>query len=95
MIPLDDWMELKLYDKQAAQLDVRIAIPETVDRENDDSAAFEIIKVGPSVSKVSVGQVIILYGYSSLGKGRLPSGRKVLMARECDVCFVLEKDDLS
>lgn len=101
MIPIDDWMIVELYEKQAAQLDVQLALPDTVDKFKDENAVFKVVKMGPKVNSqregeqaIKVGDVVILYGFDSIHKLQVPSKKRYLVTRgECAI-FVLEEEDL-
>lgn len=94
MRPLKDWMLLKLWEPQAAALDVRIALPETVDRNQDEAAVFEVVRLGPEAEKVVVGDIVQMYGIGSISGVLLPNGNKVIVGRASDVNFIMEKEDL-
>lgn len=97
MIPQDDWMELKLWAPQQDQLSVRVILPEGIDKADDPAAVFEVVKMGPlkhEHKNVKVGDVVIMYGMGAIAKLKLPSDRKTVVGRLCDVAFVVEKEDL-
>jgi co-chaperonin GroES (HSP10) len=99
MKPLEDWMVVKLYEKQAARMDIKLAIPDSIDMSKDESAAFEIVKLGPGteqcpVSHVKVGDTIILYGLGAVSRMELPNRKKIFVAQARNVCFILDKEDL-
>jgi hypothetical protein len=99
MRPLDDWMIVKLYTRQAAKLDISIVLPDAVDMSKDESAAFEILKLGPGTeeyptSHLQAGDIVIMYGVASVAKVETPNRKKVYVAQARNVCFVLDKEDL-
>lgn len=94
MIPLDDWMEMELYLPQAAKLDIQLVMPDIVDPMQDESAVFEVKRIGPEVKDVKVGDVVVLYGVGAASKIKLPNGRKTVVGQSKYVCFIMEKEDL-
>jgi len=99
MRPLDDWMELELWEDQKAKLDVQIALPDSVDKAKDDNALFRVVNVG-SEDKISrgdkgikVGDIVLVYG-AYLQRIKLPRG-DVMIGRAQDVCFIIEESDLT
>jgi len=102
MKPLDDWMEVKLYDKQRAAVEVRLALPDGIKQEDvDDAAVFEILTVGPWLKdqtrniyeRVKVGDLVELTNFGDFSQIKLPNGRKTIVGRASNVCFILEPDD--
>jgi len=99
MRPLEDWMVVKLYQKQAAKLDIKLVLPDAVDMSKDESAAFEIVNLGPGTeqyptSHLQVGDIVIMYGVGSVAKVETPNKKKHYVAQGRNVCFVLEREDL-
>lgn len=97
MIPQDDWMELKLWEKQADTLSVRLALPDTVDRVSDEGAMFQVVRMGPLVHEhktVKVGDVVVMVGLGAVAKLKLPNGATTVVGRLSDVAFVMEAGDL-
>jgi hypothetical protein len=99
MKPLEDWMVVELYRPQAAKLDIHIALPDTVDMSKDESAAFEVLQVGPGTEQyptnhVKSGDIVIMYGLGAVAKIELPNRKKVFVGQARNVCFILDSADL-
>mgnify|MGYP005832307639 CR=1 FL=1 len=92
MRPLDDWMELELWEDQKAKLDVQIALPDSVDKAKDDNALFRVVNVAND-DRVKVGDIVLVYG-AYLQRIKLPRG-DVMIGRAQDVCFIIEESDLT
>lgn len=104
MIPLDDWMEVELWEGQKSQVEVKLALPETMDPLKDESAAFTILKVGPGyympmtdkfvTPHVIPGDIVILVGLGAVQKIKMPNGKERLVAQARNVAYKLGKEDL-
>ena len=99
MKPLEDWMVVKLFSRQAAKLDIHLALPDSVDMSKDESAAFEVLQLGPGTdqcptSHLAVGDVVVMYGVGAIGRIELPNRKRVFVGQARNVCFVLDGEDL-
>ena len=103
MKPLDDWMILELWEKQASAMDIKLALPDTVEREKDEAAVFQVVALGPDVTenkdsehyqRVKVGDIVQVAGYGNIAKMKLPNGNSVIVGQARSVCFIMEEEDL-
>jgi len=103
MRPLDDWIEVKLYNKQRSAVEVELALPDGIKREDvDDAAVFEILSVGPWLTdsenayynRVMVGDLVQLTNFGDFAQVKLPNGRRTIVGRASHVCFIVEPNDL-
>ena len=99
MRPLEDWMVVQLYTKQAAKMDIKLMLPDSVDMSKDESAAFEILTLGPGTdqyptSHLNIGDTVIMYGVGAVNRMETPNRKRHYVAQARNVCFVLERNDL-
>lgn len=92
MKPVDDWMELELWEPQ--RVDVQLALPEGFDKTKDESAVFTVLKHGPLGERCKVGDIVMMSGAMSVALIRLPNGRRVCVGQDANVAFVMETEDL-
>jgi hypothetical protein len=96
MKPLDDWMELRLWEAQAAMLDVKLELPQNYDKEKDEAAVFEVLSVGPDgQGRVCMGDVVQIAGYGNVARIKLPNSKYTIVAKAGNVCFIMEQKDLT
>lgn len=86
--PTQDWTRAKIFNNKP---DV-IALPEGIERikAEDEAAIFEIVEVGPEVTKVVVGSLVIAAFMHGVMKFRLPEEKESSFAiKESDVLYVI------
>lgn len=95
MIPLDDWLEIELWEGQRSLVDIAIELPESVHRETvDEAAVFKVLRKAEGVTRVNVGDVVQFYGLGAPQRIKKPNGKFTIVAKAEYVCFIMEEEDL-